>query len=192
MCALLLSPAVMQANNAGYTFLALLEQRLWAAGEMHSCSWELPEALHLHHTVRAPYLRAVLICVCLLCDVGEVASQCEAASHACVRLLRGCRTKTVYRDLNPTFDEFFELANLPTNTSVIFEVSGAGQKRVRLGGRARGGGGAIEGGRAIEVGNARWERDWGWLNTLFAAWEPTSFFLNTPASQSTQQSVGLL
>ncbi|KAF6264384.1 hypothetical protein COO60DRAFT_1698406 [Scenedesmus sp. NREL 46B-D3] len=31
-------------------------------------------------------------------------------------------TKTVYKDLNPTFDEFFEIGNLPAGTSVLVEV----------------------------------------------------------------------
>jgi hypothetical protein len=31
-------------------------------------------------------------------------------------------TKTVYKDLNPTFDEFFEVGNLPSGTSVLVEV----------------------------------------------------------------------
>ncbi|WIA14980.1 hypothetical protein OEZ85_001688 [Tetradesmus obliquus] len=31
-------------------------------------------------------------------------------------------TKTVYKDLNPTFDEFFEVGNLPGGTSVLVEV----------------------------------------------------------------------
>jgi hypothetical protein len=50
--------------------------------------------------------------------VVSSASSIQAACPAAVL----CSTKTVYKDLNPTFDEFFEVGNLPGGTSVLVEV----------------------------------------------------------------------
>jgi hypothetical protein len=57
-------------------------------------------------------------------DLGIHTHRSDLTLSMCLR----CRpnyessTKTVYKDLNPTFDEFFEVGNLPAGTSVLVEV----------------------------------------------------------------------